>query len=339
MANRPSILVTIGLLLAVGLSGCLGNGGLGDSGTATTGGTDGDDPDGPGDGNQTGDDTTTDTGDGSTPSDGGTTTSTGDGNTTSGNETTGDNTTVGNTTTFQWGDQAQATVRPGVQVAVGSSICTSNFLYRSPQNGTYYLGIAAHCVYDTLGEEVFLSSAIGVLGSQGERIGRVVYSSYEELGIQDDGTAIHPHENDLALVQLDQSVLPKTHPSMKHFGGPVSNVTALTELGLGSKLLVHGDTPMRPGPDEADRLEGYVTGTTAPWTVHAYFAPYSFQGDSGSAVITGDGKAVGVLVSLATLPPGETGISFLPPMLTFAADKGFPVEVVTWGQFDNGTLP
>jgi hypothetical protein len=45
-----------------------------------------------------------------------------------------------------WPAIGEAVIRPGVPVSSDTGSCTSNFVYRSPDNETLYLGLAAHCL-------------------------------------------------------------------------------------------------------------------------------------------------------------------------------------------------
>lgn len=346
MFSRPTIALIVICVFATSLAGCLDSAGV-PAGSDDQSGTSGSDlePTGAGaSGNEPGR---------KTPPNGspGSGAGTDNGNNTSGNTTAGNNTVAANETATTWPPQAQATIRPGVQILVGNSICTSNFLFKHPQNETYYLGTAGHCVYNNLDAEVFLSSGVAGFVSAGERVGRVVYSSYHELGLPTPSATdppLHPDDNDFALIQIDESALARTHPSMKYFGGPTGLLQDTGELktitgGMpGSFLdhtgiLAHGDTPNRPGPDEIDRLEGYLTSKSPPWIVYGHLYPYAFQGDSGGSVILDDGRALGIIVSIGS--NSEVGITLLDAVMRYADDHGFPLELVTWEQFESGDLP
>src|SRR5687768_14596577 len=47
---------------------------------------------------------------------------------------------------IQWASPEAATIRPGVQMVSETAQCTSNFVFRSPDNQSIFLGFAAHCV-------------------------------------------------------------------------------------------------------------------------------------------------------------------------------------------------
>jgi hypothetical protein len=59
-----------------------------------------------------------------------------------------------------------------------------------------------------------------------------------------------------------------------------------------------------------------------------YMASPGAPGDSGSGILTGSGKAVGVLSTLNLAPlPVSNGMTRLAAALEYAADHGFDVEL------------
>jgi hypothetical protein len=212
-------------------------------------------------------------------------------------------------------------VRPGGLVETrapgeggDTSFCTMNFLFRG-SDGRRYIGTAGHCV---LGESAFDGERgekrwrrRGPIArdSEGDPIGRYAYAVLED-------------PRDFALIRLRKRVA--TNPGMCHFGGPTGvnadqtpGTVALNYYGNG---LLAGDTvPARtlyalgmPDPDHV-----YATGPAAP-------------GDSGSGVITADGRALGVLVTFGLhlggigsggVDAGAVGITRLAPQLERAAER------------------
>jgi hypothetical protein len=188
-------------------------------------------------------------------------------------------------------------VRPGalVESRTGDpderSFCTLNFLFRG-SDGRRYVGTAGHCV---LGESSSGSEQRGAKrwrrggprarDADGDRIGRYTY-------------AVLADPRDFALIRLRKGVA--ANPRMCHFGGPTGVNADLTErpvvLHYYGNGLVAGETvPARtlyafgmPDPDHV-----YANGPAAP-------------GDSGAPVISRDGRAVGVLVTIG-LHTGSAG--------------------------------
>ncbi len=245
-----------------------------------------------------------------------------------------------------WPALADATVRPGVQVVSSGGQCTSNFLFQSPDNSTLYLGLAAHCfgtgeATDTDGCE----AGSLPLGSQAEVEGAsqravLVYSSWVSMAEVGEGDAAVCRANDFALVQLDAADRALAHPAMLHFGGPTELATG--GAATGSHVLTYGNTNLRPGPTQLDEREGYVIDTQNDgWTHTIYTFGPGLPGDSGSGVLTDDGRALGILVTLGLAPlPGSNGVTNLEKALSYAnSTAGLQVELATWEQLDSGLLP
>ncbi len=234
-----------------------------------------------------------------------------------------------------WPDIASATIRPGVQVAAGGSQCTSNFVFRTPDNATLYLGLAAHCV-DTI--------KIGDPVTIGGQHGTLAYSSWKAQNLTDcDGGASAGCVNDFSLIELKPGDRNKIHPAMLHFGGPVALRDA-AELRLGDKLLSYGNSDTRsplglPPVDPTNWHEGVVVSPPSGAEFKAVM-PGKIPGDSGSGVMSKDGKAVGVFVNICISPcPGLNGIVSLKAAIDLAYAKGgLQVEVATWELLDEGVL-
>lgn len=216
-------------------------------------------------------------------------------------------------------------VRPGGRLETDIGLCTFNFLFRAP-DGTRYIGTAGHCILgsgplaDEAGEKLWPKGGGPQAKTGGERIGEFAYAVLEE-------------PRDFALIRLDPGV--EASPEMCHFGGPTGILEGLhpdpvvleywgNGVGIGSVL------PGRSG----------VAGGI-PHPDHVYGAGVALPGDSGSAVITSDGLAVGVLVTTGLhgfgydengLDFGTIGITRLGPQLADAQQAlGTPLEMLTAG--------
>jgi len=186
-------------------------------------------------------------------------------------------------------------VRPGAVVNSDKGQCSFNFLFTGA-DGARYMGTAGHCI---LGDDPFGGDAgeqswapgSGPVARDGDgnRIGEFSY-------------AILQDPKDFALIRLDPGV--NASPQMCHFGGPngtnddrSSSATVLNHFGNGVGV---GDVlPARsalaigmPNPDHV-----YAQGAVVP-------------GDSGSGIISSDGRAVGVIVTtgLHTNAIGTSGV-------------------------------
>ncbi|HEX2359312.1 MAG TPA: hypothetical protein VHH72_05815 [Solirubrobacterales bacterium] len=169
-------------------------------------------------------------------------------------------------------------VRPGAIVNSEAGQCTMNFLFTG-SDGRRYVGTAGHCILGEspiggdVGEESWApGSGPEATDGVGNRIGEFAYAVLQD-------------PKDFALVRLDPGV--EASPQMCHFGGPTgvnsditSSPTVLQHfgngLGIGSVLPARTHIALSmPDPDHV-----FATGGAAP-------------GDSGSGVISSDGRAVG----------------------------------------------
>lgn len=244
-----------------------------------------------------------------------------------------------------WASLEEAVIRPGVQVYTpmgeGAAACTSNFLFRSPDNRTLYLGVAAHC----FGEDPSQAVPVGTVVHVGEieRAGTVAYNGWKH----DDSA-----RNDFGLVELrsDALVRSKVNPAVLYFGGPTGLMPA-SQVTPGTHVLVYGHSPQRAPEDPDNPREGYVLehsdGRTTVVTDHP-----GIKGDSGSGLMTLDGQALGVL-SMGTTNPSQGLVANRDfPALNFYVDLDQALafaqaqdpalaglEVVTAPQLQSGSLP
>lgn len=187
------------------------------------------------------------------------------------------------------GFDASAEVQPGGLVTSEVGVCTLNFLFTG-SDGNRYIGTAGHCILASRTDdgstgpseqERIWSAGSGpeTAGFDGRRIGEFAYA------ILDDA-----RPTDFALIRLDPGVEAK--PEMAFFGGPTGINTDRSPdpvqlefygNGVGAGLVVPGRTVLAlTGMQSPDYV--FATGQAGP-------------GDSGSGVISADGRAVGVLVS------------------------------------------
>lgn len=231
-----------------------------------------------------------------------------------------------------WPDADEADIRPGARIVIEDrGQCTANFVFRGTahRSDRLYLGTAAHCVGDSIGNAVRLRSGTGPV------IGHVAFSAWKESGYS---LGFGGGERDFALIEIDPAMHAEVHPSMVHFGGP-TGVMPVEEVAAGQKVATYGNSGLRFGLHPANHREGYVTSVTAPWTVHVFTVTPAVWGDSGSGMIMGDGRALGVVVTLGLVPPGSTGITVLTTSLDLAATTGWDVELQTWELAGTQLLP
>lgn len=334
---RARVLLALLAVAAVVSAGCLGQGSPLDGNESLEGQNQS-----PGEGNRSGNASGEAPDDGDGEDDDG---SSSDGNETDDDQGAGENVTEPSDPPASWPPMGEASVRPGVQVISDGRQCTSNFLFRTPDNRTLMLGIAAHCVAegssdsvdgcDPANEPIPLGSEVKISGANAP--GLLVYSSWHTMQAVDESKDAACTGNDFALVAISPTDRTNVHPSVRHFGGPSGLAGAPS---VGDKVIWYGNSGLRGGVEETNDHEGYVVDTGG-WSANVYTLSPGVPGDSGSGIMTGDGQALGVLSTVEISPrAGSNGVSLLQPALQYAQEKaGLPVELVPWQQLDEGRLP
>lgn len=225
-----------------------------------------------------------------------------------------------------YADADSATVHPGVQTFTDGAQCTANFVF---SNGSdVYIGQAAHCSgtggsTETNGCDAGslpLGTKVEVDGAS--RPGTMVYNSW--LAMQQAGETNRDacDYNDFALVQLDPADVSKTNPSIPFYGGPTGVDT--DGSGTGEEVYSYGNSGLRLGLEPLSPKTGVtVTEQGNGWSHAVYTATPGVPGDSGSAFVSDDGTALGVLSTLAIAPlAGSNGVSDLAKSLSYAQSHG-----------------
>ncbi len=225
-----------------------------------------------------------------------------------------------------WAPAGQATVHPGVQTDTEGGECTGNFIFYNAKD--VFIGQAAHCAgtgaaTETSGcsaESKPLGTPVKIGGAS--KPGTLVYSSWitmKQRGEQDANTCDF---NDFALVKIDPADVGKVNPTMPFFSGPTGIAT--TAPATGDRLLTYGNSPLRGGVSALSPKEGISVGTEGDgWSHTCYTATPGVPGDSGSGVLTNDGKALGVLATLAVAPlAGSNGVGDMSRALNYANTHG-----------------
>ncbi len=226
----------------------------------------------------------------------------------------------------QFASAESATIFPGVQTTTAGD-CTSNFVFTN--GADVFLGQAAHCAGTGSNPTITDGCASGSLplGTpvtvQGAaHPGSLVYSSWlamQEGGETDPATCA---ANDFALVKLHPADAAATNPSLRVFGGP----TGVDRDGAanGEAVYTYGNSPLRAGLMQLSPKSGLVVGTANDgWTHLIFTVTPGVPGDSGSAVLTSQGEALGVLVTLGLVPaPATNGVTDLGRALDYANEHG-----------------
>lgn len=217
-------------------------------------------------------------------------------------------------------------VRPGGIVNSSAGQCTLNFLFQGG-DGNRYIGTAGHCVLEApaiggqAGEESWAPGAgPEATDGDGARIGEWAYAILED-------------PKDFSLIRLDPGVA--SNPQMCHFGGPTGinsdtpgldspTVLQLFGNGLGIGTVLPARSMVALGMPDPDHV--YAQGLVVP-------------GDSGSGVISDDGRAIGVAVTTGVhsssvgssgIDAGEVGITRLAPQVARASSVlGIAITLLT----------
>ena len=202
-------------------------------------------------------------------------------------------------------------VRPGAIVRSDVGQCTLNFLFLG-SDGSRYIGTAGHCI---LGASPF-----------GGDVGEMAWAPGTGPEARDDGGnrigefayAILQDPKDFSLIRLDPQV--EASAGMCHFGGPTAVnddqpglMQPVVLNWFGNGVGVGAVLPAR---------SALAAGMPSP--DHVFAQGIAVPGDSGSGVISSDGRAVGVLVTIGVhtaslgfggLDAGTIGMTRLTPQV------------------------
>jgi hypothetical protein len=232
-----------------------------------------------------------------------------------------------------------AAIHPGVQVFVDGAQCTANFVF-TDLTGAVYLGMAAHCAGTGAATETNGCDA----GTKPEgtpvqigdptnpvATGTMAYSSWvrmQQAGETDPNACAY---NDLALIRINPGDVGKVNPSVPFWGGP----RGLAPQSAG-RVFSYGNSELRLGISLLSPKTGLGLAPAAGgWTQTVYTLTPGIPGDSGSAFMDAQGRATGVLSTLALLPlAGSNGVGSLQKAVDYARTHGLPGLAV-----EPGTVP
>ncbi|MET1058350.1 MAG: hypothetical protein ABWX84_02050 [Nocardioides sp.] len=225
----------------------------------------------------------------------------------------------------RWAPVSRATITPGVQMVTRGAQCTANFVFTDARDRVY-VGYAAHCAgrgeaTDTNGcrtRSVALGTPVAFVkgmsvAAPGARVGRgtLAYSSWitmRKRGLKGGPACDY---NDFALVRVAAGSVRHVNPSVPFWGGP-------TRLGpgsvaTGSRIHTYGNSGVRGGAEPLAPKTGASLGQSGGgWTHDAYTVTPGIPGDSGSGFMDAQGRAFGVLSTVAVAPlPASNGVGDL----------------------------
>jgi hypothetical protein len=244
-----------------------------------------------------------------------------------------------------WAPASSAAIHPGVQTFTDGGQCTANFVYFDATD--VYIGQAAHCsgtggntaTNGCTSGSLPTGTPVDVTGAS--KPGTMVYNSWLTMQAKGEKNADTCQYNDLALVKLDPADAGKVNPSVPYWGGP-NAVGATTQLR--DKVYSYGNSELRGGVTQLSPKEGYSLGDDAGgWTHTVYTATPGIPGDSGSAFLSKDGAALGVLSTVAIAPvTGSNGVGDIAKELAYMkANSSFSGVSLALGTepFKGGPLP
>ncbi|MGW6699963.1 hypothetical protein [Nocardia sp. NPDC055049] len=211
----------------------------------------------------------------------------------------------------RWAAAGSAVLTPGIQANThGGGQCTTNYVFVDDTDRVY-LGQSAHCAGTGGSTETDgctatsqpLDTAVdftrrGSLRSDGTTIGtgRLAYSSWltmRQLGEADPNACAY---NDFALIEIDPGLVDQVNPSVPYWGGPTGlNTTGTPE---GEHVYSYGNSRIRGGLPglSPQRGESFADDSSLGGWTHALKSPTpGIPGDSGSAFLDAEGRAVGTL--------------------------------------------
>jgi hypothetical protein len=235
---------------------------------------------------------------------------------------------------------AQGTIHPGVQTTTAGAQCTANFIFQG--GGSTYIGQAAHCsgtgaATDTNGcDSGSLPIGTPVQIGGASQPGTLAYNSWITMQQAGESNPDVCAYNDLALVRIAAADVGKVSASVPGFGGPTGVGGA---SATGAAVYSYGNSSLRGGVTKLSPKQGVVVETAGNgWSRTVYTVTPGIPGDSGSGFLDAQGKAIGVLSTVAIAPlPASNGVGDLGRELSYAAAHGTSVSLVNGGPF-NGDI-
>jgi hypothetical protein len=230
-----------------------------------------------------------------------------------------------------------------VQTRTNGAQCTANFVFYDA--GDVYIGQAAHCsgtgaATETNGcNSASLPIGTPVQISGAGRPATLVYNSWITMQAAGETNPDACAYNDFALVRIDPADAAKVNPSVPFWGGPTGIDTDGTRAG--DKVLSYGNSSLRGGVTTLSPKEGTSLGDDGNgWSHTVYTATPGIPGDSGSAFLGRDGRALGVLSTVAIAPlAASNGVGDLARELGYlAAHTTFTVTLATTTEPFRGPL-
>lgn len=215
-----------------------------------------------------------------------------------------------------WGGE-EAPIHPGVRIgdeafaglATGrTGGCTGAFLF-TDLDGNAYVSTAAHCL---AGDDM---SVAGVARA------RVAYCSFAAGGGACSTDPASGDRNDFGLLQLAPGDVGLAHPSVRGAGGPRS-LAACDDLAPGARVVAYGNSSYKPDGAPLREMQGEFVSYDGAFMITVRFTTPAIPADSGSPVLDGEGRALGIMRALN--PDGTNTLTCLEAALAAMAEAGGP---------------
>lgn len=245
----------------------------------------------------------------------------------------------------QWAPADSATIHPGVQTYTEGAQCTANFVFTN--GADVLIGQAAHCSGTGAANETDGCLAGSMPNGTPVEIedhrnpgefpvrGTMVYNSWLEMQADGETDQNACRYNDFALIRLDNVTADQVNPTVPFWGGPNGVATSMSNL---EDTFSYGNSSLRFGIEVLKPKRGKnVQQTGGGWHYDVYTVTPGVPGDSGSAFLDSEGKAVGVLSTLALAPlPASNGVSDVSRAISYMHAHTDAFDAVT---LQNGTVP
>jgi hypothetical protein len=180
--------------------------------------------------------------------------------------------------------------------------CTANFVFSDASD--VYLGQAAHCsgtgaATDTNGCDSGSLPLGTPVDIDGVATGTLVYNSWITMQANGETDPDACAYNDLALIKIDPADVAKVNPTVPKWGGP----TGVGPSVASGNVYSYGNSSLRLGISQLSPKTGTSVGTAGNgWSTTVYTVTPGIPGDSGSGFLDAQGRAFGVLSTVAIAP-------------------------------------
>jgi hypothetical protein len=244
-----------------------------------------------------------------------------------------------------WAPAGTAPIHPGVQTLTEGAQCTANFIFTD--GADVFIGQAAHCSGTGGSTETdgctsgSLPIGTPVTVDGASQPGTLVYNSWITMQAQGETDPDTCAYNDFALVKLAAADAAKVNPSIPHWGGPTT--LASTGTTAGARVYSYGNSSLRQGITVLSPKTGVSLGDAGNgWSHNVYTLSPGVPGDSGSAFLDANGRALGVLSTLQLAPlAGANGVGNLKHELDYLhAHTSINAQLAPGTEpFNGGKLP